>query len=102
MRHEEADGEKRECSADYTAAHPERTFVQRRTGAFQRDESASDERGVDSRPINPFINDVAEPRSKSNFEGEMHVRRISESVRHKQTFWFRPMCGWASRVRQKK
>src|SRR5467141_4019859 len=102
MRHEEDDGEERERAAEYTATNPEHTLVQRRTGAFQRDESASDECGVDSRPINPFINDVAEHRGESNFEGEMHMRRIGESVRHKQTFWFRPMCRWASRVRQKK
>ena len=83
MRHEEDDGEKRECSADHTADDPEHTFVQRRIGAFQRDESAGDERGVDSRPINRLINDVAEHRGKSDFEREMHMRGISERVRHK-------------------
>jgi hypothetical protein len=57
--------------------------VQRRTGTFQRDERAGDECGVDSRPINALINDVAEHGGKSNFEGEMHMRRISESVRDK-------------------
>ena len=83
VRHEEDDGEKRECSADHTAADPEHTLVQRCTGAFQRDERAGDERGVDSRPINRLINDVAEHRGESDFEREMHMRRIGERVRHK-------------------
>src|SRR6266446_741318 len=101
MRHEEDDGEYRECSADYTAAHPEHTLMQRRTGAFQRDKSASDECGVDSRPINPLINDVTEHRRESDFEREMHVCWIGKRVRHKQTFWLRRGRRFVRRLWQK-
>ena len=86
VRHEEDDGEQRECSADHTAADPEDTLVQRCTGAFQRDESAGDQRGVDSRPVNRHINDVAEHRCEGDFEREVHMRGISERVRTQKSF----------------
>ena len=92
VRHEEDNGEKRECSADDTAADPEHTLVQGRTGAFQRNERAGDERGVDPRPVNRRINDVTKHRCEGDFEREVHVRGIGERVRHKKTFRFRRMC----------
>src|SRR6266581_4389769 len=81
--HEEYDGEKRERSADHATDDSQRSFIQRCLSALERDECAGNERGVDSRPIDRLINDVTEHRGESDFEGEMHVRRISECVRHK-------------------
>src|SRR6266404_1226065 len=83
VRHEKDDGEKRERSADEATDDSQSAFVKRRLSALQRDECAGNERRVDSRPIDRLINDEAEHRGKSDFEGEMHVRRISECVRHK-------------------
>jgi len=67
VRHQKHDREKRERPADHATDESQRSFVERRLSAFERDERASDERGVDSRPINPFIDDVAEHRSESDF-----------------------------------
>ena len=83
VRHEKDDGEERECSADHTAADPEHTFVQGRTGAFQRNERAGDQRGVDSGPVNRHIKDVTKHRGEGDFEREVHVCGIGERVRHK-------------------
>src|SRR5712692_2889612 len=101
MRHEEDDGEKRECSTDYTAAHPEQTLMQSRAGAFQRNERAGDQGGVDPEPVNRHIRDVTKHRCERDFECEMHVCRIGERVGHKKAFRSWLMCRWARRVWQK-
>jgi hypothetical protein len=76
--------------------------VQRRTGAFQRDESACYECGVDSGPVNRHIKDVTKHRCESDFEREVHVCGIAKRVGHKKAFWFWQMCRRARRPRQKK
>src|ERR1700730_10284410 len=81
--HKEYDGEKRERAADHATDESQSPFVERRLSAFQGNERAGNKRGVDSRPIDRLINDVAEHRRKSDFEGEMDVRGIRERVRHK-------------------
>ena len=83
VRHQEYDRKKRERAADKATDESQSSFVQRRLSALQRDESAGNERCVDARPIDRLINDEAEHRGESDFEGEMHVRRIRERVRHK-------------------
>src|SRR6266481_3239942 len=76
VRHEKDDGKKRKRSADYAPDDSQSAFVKRRLSALERDECAGNERRVDSRPVDCLINDVAEHRGESDFEGEMHVRGI--------------------------
>ena len=83
MRHEEYDGEERECSSDHTAAYSEHALVKGRTGTFQRNERAGDECGVDPGPVNRRIKDVTEHPCEGDFEREVHVCGIGERVRHK-------------------
>ena len=88
MRHEEDDGEERECSTDDAAADPEHTLVQRRTRGFQRNKRTGDQRGVDSGPVNSHIKDVTKHRCEGDFEREVHVRGIGERIRNKKSFRF--------------
>ena len=99
--HKEYDGEKRERSANHAARDSQSSLVERCLSALERNERAGDERRMDSRPIDRLINDVAEHRCESDFEGEMHVRRVRERVRHKESFRFRMFSGRLRRVRQK-
>ena len=86
VRHQEYDGKKRERAADKATDESQSPFVQRCLSALQRDESAGNERGVDARPIDRLINDEAEHRGESDFEGELHMRGISKRVRHEKSF----------------
>ena len=101
VRHEEDNGEECECSANDTAANPEHTLVQGRTRGFQGNESAGDECGVDSRPVNGHIKDVTKHRRESDFEREVHVCRIGKRVGCEKTFRFRRLCNRARFLGQK-
>src|SRR5207253_10148311 len=76
-------------------------LLEGRTGAFQRNECAGNERGVDTRPVNRHRKDVTKHRCEGDFEREVHVRRIGERIRDKKAFRFRKMCRRARRIRQK-
>ena len=75
--------------------------MQGRTGAFQRNERASDQSGVYSGPVNRHIKDVTKHRCEGDFERKVHVCRIGERIRHKKAFRFWKMGTRARRIRQK-
>ena len=81
MRHQEHDRKKRERAADHATGDSQRSFVERRLSALERDERAGNKRGMNSRLIDRFVDDITKHRRESDFERELHVRGISERVR---------------------
>src|SRR6266496_5343440 len=59
VRDEVDNGEEREQSANDAADGSKNAFAQCSTSAFERDEGTGDESGVNSKPIDPAIDNVA-------------------------------------------
>src|SRR5262249_10176290 len=94
---EEDDAEKRGESADDTTGGPKNALAESGPGAFERNEDASDERGVNARPINCAIEDKTEHGRERDFEREPNMSRIRECIRHEQAL--RKRLGRARRLR---
>src|SRR6266542_4588431 len=102
VRDEVDKGEEREQSADDAADGSKNAFAQCSTSAFERDEGTGDESGVNSKPIDPAIDNVADHRRECDLEREADMGRIRERVRHEQALRFGTLLGRACWLRQKK
>src|SRR6266567_3292891 len=102
VRDEVDNGEEREQSANDAADSSKNAFAKRRTSAFARDEGTGDESGVNSKPIHPAIDNVADHRRERDLEREADMGRICERVRHEQALRFGKTRGRARWLWQKK
>src|SRR6266705_6807766 len=85
VRDEVDNGEEREQSANDAANSSKNAFAKCSSSAFERDEGTGDERGVNSKPIHPGIDNVADHRRERDLEREADMGRICERVRHEPT-----------------
>src|SRR6266571_441466 len=88
VRDEVDKGEEREQSANDAADSSKNAFAKGSSSAFERDEVTCDESGVNSKPIHPAVDNVADHRRERDLERESHVGRICERVRHEQALRF--------------
>ena len=70
VRDEEDDRAKREQSANDAADGSKNALAERSTSAFERDEDTGDESGMNSKPIDPAIDNVADHRRERDQEDD--------------------------------
>src|SRR5258708_31014962 len=99
VRDEVDNGEESEQSANDAADGSKNALAERSTSAFERDEDTGDESGMNSKPIDPAINNVADHRRERDLEREADMGRIRERVRHEQALRFGTLLGRACSLR---